>query len=64
MIYEAENIEVVRSMVESDIYYTSGVVSSVSVVEQTVMQSIQFPVGPGASCDLPVRCGHAIPLND
>lgn len=28
VIYEAENIEVVRKMVESDIYYTSGVVNT------------------------------------
>lgn len=27
IIYEAENIDVVRKMVESDIYYTSGVVN-------------------------------------
>jgi hypothetical protein len=27
MFYEAESLEAVRSVIESDIYYTSGVVS-------------------------------------
>jgi len=30
IIFEAENIAEVRNMVESDIYYSSGVVSSLS----------------------------------
>ncbi|KAJ7698619.1 hypothetical protein B0H17DRAFT_1050209 [Mycena rosella] len=39
-VFEAENIEAVRTMIETDIYYTSGVVSSRSRVFKKVASSI------------------------
>lgn len=47
MIFEAENIDVVRQIIEGDIYYTSGVVSCISVSIGQQLLIVLAAVGQG-----------------
>lgn len=59
-IFEAENIEAVKKIIENDIYYTSGVVSVIALFE-IVLECSLYQWDPERIVILPFAAATPIP---